>query len=35
MFENSSAWATDNHKILSIREPHETPLNVKKKGTKK
>ena len=35
MFENSQTWANENHKILSVREPHETPLNVKKKGTKR
>lgn len=35
MFENSQAWGNENHKILSVREPHETPLNVKKKGTKR
>lgn len=35
MFENSTAWATENHKILSSKEPTEMPLNVKKKGGKK
>lgn len=34
MFENSAGWATDVHKILSTRE-QETPLNVKKKASKK
>jgi len=35
MFENSGSWATENHRILSTKEPTEAPLNVKKKGTKK
>ena len=35
MFENSQTWANENHKLLSLREPHQTPLNVKKKATKK
>jgi hypothetical protein len=35
MFENSTAWASDNYKILSTKEPIEAPLNVKKKGSKK
>jgi hypothetical protein len=35
MFENSAVWASENYKILSSKEPLETPLNFKKKGTKK
>ena len=35
LFDNSSAWATEQHKILSTKEPTETPLNVRKKGNRK